>query len=88
MRIWKQALVSLAVVAAAGIVWVRSFPEAAAVLERAGIATASVAPGDAAAPAASGPARRRAGGARRPGRRGDGSTTSSRRSATGARRGR
>ena len=51
MRIWKQALVSLVVVAAAGIVWVRSFPEAAAVLERAGIATASVAPGDAAAPA-------------------------------------
>lgn len=50
MRIWKQALVSLAVLAAAGVVWVRFFPEAAALLDRAGIATASVATGDAAAP--------------------------------------
>lgn len=44
MRIWKQALVSLAVVAVAGVLWVRSFPEAAAVLDRAGLATASIAP--------------------------------------------
>lgn len=43
MRIWKQALVSIAVLAAAGVVWVRSFPEAAVVLERAGIGAASLA---------------------------------------------
>jgi RND family efflux transporter MFP subunit len=42
MRLWKQAAVSLAVLVAAGALWVRYFPEAAAVLERAGIATASV----------------------------------------------
>lgn len=42
MRIWKQALVSLAVLGAAAALWVRNFPDAAAVLERAGIATAAV----------------------------------------------
>lgn len=51
MRIWTQALVSLAVLAVAGFLWVRSFPEAAAVLERAGIATASVKAGGEAAEA-------------------------------------
>jgi RND family efflux transporter MFP subunit len=55
MRIWKQAILSLAVVAAAGIAWVRFFPEAAAVLESAGIATASVAPGDAESPGGASP---------------------------------
>ncbi len=45
MRIWTQALVSLAVIATAAVFWARSFPEAAGILERAGIATASVAPG-------------------------------------------
>lgn len=42
MKTWKQAAISLAVLAAAGVVWVRQFPDAAAVLERFGIATASV----------------------------------------------
>jgi RND family efflux transporter MFP subunit len=50
MSIWKQALVSLAVVAVAGVLWVRFFPEAAAVLESAGIATASVATGEGGGP--------------------------------------
>jgi RND family efflux transporter MFP subunit len=42
MRIWIQGLVSLAVLGAAAALWVRNFPDAAAVLERAGIATAEV----------------------------------------------
>lgn len=43
---WKQAVVSLVVLGAAVTLWARNFPTAAAFLERAGIATASVqAPG-------------------------------------------
>lgn len=42
MRIWKQTVLSLAVLGAAAVLWVRYFPDAAALLERAGIATASV----------------------------------------------
>jgi len=44
MTIWKQAALSLAVLAVAVWIWARDFPVAAAFLERAGIATASVAP--------------------------------------------
>lgn len=46
MRWWKQALVSLAVLAVAAAVWTRQFPQAAALLERVGfpVATASVEP--------------------------------------------
>ena len=44
MRIWKQAIVSLVLLAAAAAVWARYFPAAAGFLERAGIATASVEP--------------------------------------------
>jgi RND family efflux transporter MFP subunit len=42
MRIWKQTVLSLAVLGAAAALWVRYFPDAAALLDRAGIATASV----------------------------------------------
>src|SRR4051812_9804773 len=42
MKIWKQAAISLVVLAAAVWMWARYFPVAAAFLERAGIATASV----------------------------------------------
>ena len=42
MRMWKQAVVSLVVLGAAVVLWARTFPTAAAFLERAGIATASV----------------------------------------------
>jgi RND family efflux transporter MFP subunit len=42
MRMWKQIGLSLAVLGAAAVLWVRYFPEAAAVLEHVGIATASV----------------------------------------------
>ena len=42
MRIWKQAAVSLVVLVVAVALWARTFPTAAAFLERAGIATASV----------------------------------------------
>ena len=44
MRLWKQGVVSLVVLAAAVAVWARHFPVAAQFLERAGIATASVEP--------------------------------------------
>jgi RND family efflux transporter MFP subunit len=44
MKIWRQAAISLAVLAAAVWLWASYFPVAAAFLERAGIATASVAP--------------------------------------------
>ena len=47
MRIWSQALISLAVLGAAAALWIRNFPDAAVVLERAGIATASVKVGEA-----------------------------------------
>ncbi len=49
MRMWKQAVVSLVVLGAAVILWARYFPTAAAFLERAGIATASVQAPDATA---------------------------------------
>lgn len=44
MTWWKQALLSLAVFAVAGLLWVRHFPQAAVLLERAGfpVAVASV----------------------------------------------
>ncbi len=42
MRIWKQAVISLVVLVAAVAVWARYFPAASALLQRAGIATASV----------------------------------------------
>ena len=44
MRLWKQAVLALAVLAAAVVVWARYFPAAAGFLERAGIAIASVEP--------------------------------------------
>lgn len=48
MRIWKQALVSLAVLAAAGLLWVRFFPEAAALtgLQVASLSQGQGSPGD------------------------------------------
>lgn len=49
MRLWKQAVLALAVLAAAVVVWARHFPVAAGFLERAGIAIASVEPRDAGA---------------------------------------
>ncbi|MFO1141347.1 MAG: efflux RND transporter periplasmic adaptor subunit [Amaricoccus sp.] len=42
MRIWKQAAMSLVVLGAAAWFWARDFPVAAALFERAGVATASV----------------------------------------------
>lgn len=42
MKIWKQALISLVLLVAAAVLWVRFFPGAALLLDRAGIATASV----------------------------------------------
>ncbi|HET9068208.1 MAG TPA: efflux transporter periplasmic adaptor subunit, partial [Amaricoccus sp.] len=44
MKWWKQALLSLAVLAVAAVIWGRQFPQAAALLERLGFpaATASV----------------------------------------------
>jgi len=54
MRIWKQAIVALVLLAAAATVWARYFPAAAVLLERAGIATASVEP---AGPGPGGPVR-------------------------------
>ena len=42
MRIWKQALVSLLLLAVAVVLWARFFSGAALLLDRAGIATASV----------------------------------------------
>jgi RND family efflux transporter MFP subunit len=42
MRIWKQAVVSLVVLAAAVALWARYFPQASGVLQRAGIATAAI----------------------------------------------
>ncbi len=44
MKLWKQALISIVVLAAAVALWARTFPIAASFLERAGIATASVEP--------------------------------------------
>ena len=58
MRIWKQAIVSLVLLSAAAMVWARYFPGAAELLERAGIATASVEPARAAR-SAGGPRSRR-----------------------------
>lgn len=58
MKWWKQAILSLALVAVAGLLWVRHFPQAAALLERAGfpVAVASVeAPRPALAPGRGGP---------------------------------
>jgi RND family efflux transporter MFP subunit len=45
MRVWKQAVVSLAVLGVAVAVWARHFPAVALFLERAGLAVASVEPG-------------------------------------------
>lgn len=42
MRLWKQGLLALAVIGAGVIIWAREFPAVGALLERAGIATASV----------------------------------------------
>ncbi len=53
MRVWKQAVVSIVVLGAAAVVWARTFPAAAVLLERAGIATASV---EAPKPSGGGPA--------------------------------
>ncbi len=44
MRLWKQAVLALTVLAVAVVVWARYFPAAGAFLERAGIAIASVEP--------------------------------------------
>jgi RND family efflux transporter MFP subunit len=44
VKLWKQAVVSLALIGAAGYLWARHFPAANAFLERAGIAIASVEP--------------------------------------------
>jgi hypothetical protein len=46
MKWWKQALLSLAVLAVAAVIWGRQFPQAAALFERLGFpaATASVEP--------------------------------------------
>ena len=46
MKWWKQALLSLAVLAVAAVIWARQFPQAAALFERLGFpaATASVEP--------------------------------------------
>jgi RND family efflux transporter MFP subunit len=46
MRVWKQAVLALAILAVAVVVWARYFPSAAAFLERAGIAIASVESGN------------------------------------------
>lgn len=63
MRIWKQALVSLAVLAAAGLLWVRFFPEAAALT---GLQVASLSQGQG-SPGGPGAAPRGASGGRGPG---------------------
>ena len=42
MRIWKQAVVSLVVIAAAVVLWARYFPVVSGMLQRAGIATAAI----------------------------------------------
>jgi RND family efflux transporter MFP subunit len=42
MRIWKQAVVSLVVLAAAVVLWARYFPQASGILQRVGIATAAI----------------------------------------------
>ena len=44
MKLWKQAILALALLAVAAVVWARNFPVAAGFLERAGIAIASVEP--------------------------------------------
>ena len=44
MELWKQAILALALLAVAAVVWARNFPVAAGFLERAGIAIASVEP--------------------------------------------
>jgi RND family efflux transporter MFP subunit len=44
MRMWKQALLSLVLVAVAGVVWARQFPQAAALLERVGFPAITAAP--------------------------------------------
>jgi RND family efflux transporter MFP subunit len=44
MRIWKQAIVSFLLLAAAAAIWARYLPAASGFLERVGIATASVEP--------------------------------------------
>ena len=40
MKLWKQAILALALLAVAAVVWARNFPVAAGFLERAGIAIA------------------------------------------------
>ena len=42
MRIWKQAVVSVVVLAAAVVLWARYFPVVSGMLQRAGIATAAI----------------------------------------------
>ena len=72
MRIWKQAVVSVVVLAAAVVLWARYFPQASGILQRAGIATAAIEADSAGAggPGFGGPGARRW--CARPGRRGDG----------------
>jgi RND family efflux transporter MFP subunit len=55
VRLWKQALVSLALLGAAGYLWARHFPAANGFLERAGITVALVEPPAAEASAGQGP---------------------------------
>ena len=63
MRIWKQAIVSLLLLGAAVTIWARTFPPAAEILQRVGIATASVEPARAERGGAQGASGGRGGGA-------------------------